>query len=205
MPPRRLHAVALLGSLPLVGVAACQVGLGLGLGAPYGDAVLGGHATTVDGVLAPPYRWAATGQAALLLAMAWLLLDRGGVVRVPGLSQRGLRTPRLPHGHGDALSRARPKPGGPHRLITAVQPELVSMAFPSRRSESDGSNGNLQAVRCRGSASGPGRSRLKFPEFALRDVRSRFEDGQRPSRRSRDLQRDSVASAGAARCCRQAG
>ena len=61
MPPRRLHAVALLGALPLVGVAAFQVGLWLG--APYGDAVLGGRATTVDGVLAPPYRWAAAGPA----------------------------------------------------------------------------------------------------------------------------------------------
>ncbi len=71
MSPRSVHAVALLGSVPLVGVAVFQVSLGLG--APYGDAVLGGHAATVDGALTPPLRWAAAGQAALLLAMAWLL------------------------------------------------------------------------------------------------------------------------------------
>lgn len=53
---------------------------------------MGGHAATVNGVLTPAYRWAAAGQAALLLLMAWLLLGRGALVRVPGISERGLRT-----------------------------------------------------------------------------------------------------------------
>ncbi|MGB3684618.1 MAG: hypothetical protein WA991_02205 [Ornithinimicrobium sp.] len=57
-----------------------------------GDAVMGGHAATVNGVLTPAYRWAAAGQAALLLLMAWLLLGRGALVRVPGMSAGGLRT-----------------------------------------------------------------------------------------------------------------
>ena len=66
--PRRLRALALLCSPPLIAVAAFQVALGVG--APYGDAVLGGHAATVDGVLIPCDRLAAGGQAGLLLAMA---------------------------------------------------------------------------------------------------------------------------------------
>ena len=45
----------------------------------------------MDGVLTAPYRWAALGQAGVLLAMAWLLLARGGAVRLPGLTARGLR------------------------------------------------------------------------------------------------------------------
>lgn len=86
---RRLRTLALLGALPLTAVAAFQVALWLG--APYGDAVLGGRAETVEGVLAPPYRWAALGQAGIAGAMAWLLLARGGLVRVRRLSTRGLR------------------------------------------------------------------------------------------------------------------
>ncbi len=81
--------LALLGALPLTAVAAFQVALWLG--APYGDAVLGGRAETVDGALSSPYRWAALGQAGLAGAMAWLLLARGGLLRVRRLGTRGLR------------------------------------------------------------------------------------------------------------------
>ncbi len=77
MSPHRRYAVALLRSLTFVAVAAFHVSLSLG--APVGDAVPGGHATTVNGALSPPYRWAAAGQAAVLLMMAWLLLGRGPV------------------------------------------------------------------------------------------------------------------------------
>ena len=90
LSPRRLRTVAMVGSLPLIAVAAFQIALGLG--APYGDAVLGGHAETVDAVLTGPYRWAAVGQAGLLLGLAGLLLGRGGMFGVPGLATRGLRT-----------------------------------------------------------------------------------------------------------------
>ncbi len=89
LSPRRRRTIALLGSLPLVAVSAFQVALWLG--APYGGAVLGGRAATVDGALTVPYRWAAAGQAGLLLAMAWVLLGRGGLVRVPGPTARALR------------------------------------------------------------------------------------------------------------------
>ncbi len=75
--------------MPLACVAAFQVTLWRG--APYGDAVLGGRAATVGGVLTGPYRWAALGQAGLLLAMAVLLLGRGGVMRLPVLTDSGLR------------------------------------------------------------------------------------------------------------------
>ena len=86
---RRRRAAAIVGALPLAVVAAFQVALWLG--APYGDAVLGGRAQTTDGTLTAPLRWAALGQAGVLLAMAWALLGRGGLARVPGLGDRGLR------------------------------------------------------------------------------------------------------------------
>lgn len=88
--PRRLRTLALLGALPLTAIAAFQIALWLG--APYGDAVLGGHAKTADGALTWPYRWAALAQAGILLTMARLFLARAGIVRVRRLSTLGLRT-----------------------------------------------------------------------------------------------------------------
>lgn len=61
----------------LTAVAAFQVALALG--APWGDAVLGGNAETDDGVLTGGYRVAAAFQALVLLGMAAVLLARGGV------------------------------------------------------------------------------------------------------------------------------
>ena len=89
LSPRRRRAVALLGSAPLVGAAGFQVALARG--APHGDAVWGGRAPTVDGVLTPLYRVAAVGQGAVLVAMAWVVLGRGGLLDVPGLSPGALR------------------------------------------------------------------------------------------------------------------
>ena len=60
MSQRRLRAVALLGPLPLVGVAAFQVSLSLG--ARYGDAALDVEASTQ-----PPPRCGSEGGALLLL------------------------------------------------------------------------------------------------------------------------------------------
>ena len=89
LPPHRRRAVAVAGSVPLVAVAGFQVALARG--APYGNAVMGGRAPTVDGALTPAYRGAAAAQAAVLLGMAGLVLGRGGLIDVPGLSPRGLR------------------------------------------------------------------------------------------------------------------
>jgi hypothetical protein len=68
---------AVIAAALLTGVAAYQVALALG--APWGDAVLGGRAATDDGVLTGGYRVVAGLQAPVLLAMAAVLLARGGV------------------------------------------------------------------------------------------------------------------------------
>ena len=75
LSPRARRTVGLVGALPLVAAAGFQVALWRG--APYGDAVLGGRAPTVDGVLTRPYRWAALGQGGLLVAMAAVLARAG--------------------------------------------------------------------------------------------------------------------------------
>ncbi len=69
--------VAIIAATLLTAVAVFQVALALG--APWGDAVLGGQASTADGVLTGGYRVAAALQALVLLAMAAVLLARGGV------------------------------------------------------------------------------------------------------------------------------
>ncbi len=69
--------MATIAATLLTAVAAFQVALALG--APFGDAVLGGNAETDDGVLAGGYRVAAAFQALILLGMAAVLLARGGV------------------------------------------------------------------------------------------------------------------------------
>lgn len=69
---------AVVAATLLTAVAAFQVALALG--APLGDAVLGGRAETEDGVLRGGYRVAAALQALVLLGMAAVLLARGGVL-----------------------------------------------------------------------------------------------------------------------------
>ncbi len=65
--------------------------LALALGAPYGDAVLGGRADTVAGVLTGPYRWVAAGQGLLLVGLGGVVLARAGLVPSGRLGPRGLR------------------------------------------------------------------------------------------------------------------
>jgi hypothetical protein len=69
-------AIAACGLL-IVG-AAFQ--LGLGSGAPWAAAAYGGRAALSDGRLPTRYRAASLVTAAVLIAISWLLLLRGGVV-----------------------------------------------------------------------------------------------------------------------------
>lgn len=59
----------------LVGVAIFQVALALG--APFGDATMGGRAETVNGVLTPRYRVVAAASAVVLAGFAWVVLLDG--------------------------------------------------------------------------------------------------------------------------------
>ncbi len=82
--------LARVAAAPLVAVAAFQ--MTLALGAPYGDLVLGGRAsTTAAGALTPGFRSLAPLQGLLLLGLVWVLLLRGGIITVPRLSDRVLR------------------------------------------------------------------------------------------------------------------
>lgn len=72
---------AIVAAALLTAVAGFQIALALG--APFGDAVLGGRALTDDGALTTGYRAAAALQAALLLGMAAVLLARVRVVPSP--------------------------------------------------------------------------------------------------------------------------
>ncbi len=69
-------------------VVAFQLALAAGL--PWGEATMGGRATTVGGVLSPPYRLASAASAALLAAAALIVLARGGVISI-GLPDGVLR------------------------------------------------------------------------------------------------------------------
>lgn len=89
LTPLTRRRIAQVAALILLVVAVFQIALALG--APFGDAVLGGHAGTVDGVLTAPYRWMALAQAGLVLVLASLLLRRGGVIAVPRLSDHVMR------------------------------------------------------------------------------------------------------------------
>ena len=66
-------AAALIGLVVLFQVA-------LALGAPMGEATMGGRAQHVGGVLTPPYRLMALASAALLVLAAFVVLSRAGVV-----------------------------------------------------------------------------------------------------------------------------
>jgi hypothetical protein len=60
--------------------------LALALGAPLGEATMGGRARHDDGVLTPPYRVMALVSAAMLALAAVIVLSRAGVVDI-GLSE----------------------------------------------------------------------------------------------------------------------
>lgn len=68
----------------IAGVAGFQLALALGL--PLGAATLGGRAPTTNGVLAPNFRALAGASAVVLVAMAWLVLARGGLLGAGPLS-----------------------------------------------------------------------------------------------------------------------
>ena len=71
--------VAAVGAAILVtGVAMFQAALALGLA--LGGATFGGRAPHVDGVLTAGFRAVAGASAIVLLAIAWLVLARAGVV-----------------------------------------------------------------------------------------------------------------------------
>jgi hypothetical protein len=79
--------IAMAAAFLLGTMAAIQVTLALG--APLGDATFGGSASTEDGVLTTGFRFLAGLQALILLAFAWIVLARAGVV------QRGFAGERL--------------------------------------------------------------------------------------------------------------
>lgn len=63
----------------LIGIAALFQ-LALVLGAPLGEATMGGRARTRAGVLEPRFRALAAASAVLLLVAAWVVLARAGVI-----------------------------------------------------------------------------------------------------------------------------
>lgn len=83
------QTAAIGASVLIAGVAVFQ--LALALGAPYGEAVLGGRASTEAGVLTPPYRALALLQALVLVLLGWILLARTDLVGIPLLSTGALR------------------------------------------------------------------------------------------------------------------
>lgn len=76
----RTRLAARLWAAVLLVAAAYQVGLAMGL--PLGEAVLGGRAPTVDGVLAPGFRVLALVQGAVLIGFAGISLARAEVTSV---------------------------------------------------------------------------------------------------------------------------
>jgi hypothetical protein len=77
-----LELAAVVAAVLMVGVAAFQVALAAGL--PLGEATMGGRASTIDGVLQPPYRAVALGSSAVLVLAAWIVLARAAGPSFPG-------------------------------------------------------------------------------------------------------------------------
>ena len=73
-----VELAATAAALLLAVAVAFQVSLALG--APFGEATMGGRARTVDGVLEPPLRLMAAASAVLLAVAAWVILARAGVI-----------------------------------------------------------------------------------------------------------------------------
>jgi hypothetical protein len=84
MTDRTVHVAAIGAGTLILAVAAFQ--LALALGAPFGDATVGGNATTQDGVLSSGFRIVAAASALLLLPFAWIALARAGIVDRRALS-----------------------------------------------------------------------------------------------------------------------
>jgi hypothetical protein len=75
-----VELAAAVAAVLIAAVAAFQVALAAGL--PLGEATMGGRASTVDGVLKPPYRAIALVSAVVLVLAAWIVLGRAGTVPV---------------------------------------------------------------------------------------------------------------------------
>jgi len=75
-----VELAAVAAAVLLIAVSGFQAALAAGL--PLGEATMGGRATTVDGVLQPPYRAIALGSALVLLMTAWIVLARAGTLPV---------------------------------------------------------------------------------------------------------------------------
>ena len=73
-----VEIAAIAAALLLAIVVAFQVTLALG--APLGEATMGGRARTVGGVLEPPFRVLAGVSAVILAVAAWVILARVGLV-----------------------------------------------------------------------------------------------------------------------------
>ena len=72
-----VELAAIIAAVLIAAAAAFQVALALG--APLGEATMGGRAPTVNGVLTPPFRVVAVLSAITLLIGAWVVLARAGV------------------------------------------------------------------------------------------------------------------------------
>lgn len=82
----RATKAGIAAAVLLLLVAGLQVALALG--APFGEAVMGGRAPTTDRVLEEGYRGVAAGQGLFLVLLAVILLGAAGVIRVPCLGER---------------------------------------------------------------------------------------------------------------------
>jgi hypothetical protein len=67
---------ALTAAVLMAVVVAFQVALAAGL--PLGEATMGGRATSVNGILQPPFRAVALASAVVLVLAAWIELARAG-------------------------------------------------------------------------------------------------------------------------------
>ena len=75
-----VELAAVAAAVLVAAVIAFQVALAARL--PLGEATMGGRATTVGGVLQPPYRAVALGSAVVLVLAAWIVLGRAGIVPI---------------------------------------------------------------------------------------------------------------------------
>jgi hypothetical protein len=71
-----IELAALTAAVLMAPVAGFQLALAAGL--PLGEATMGGRATTVNGILQPPFRAVALASAVVLVLAAWMELARAG-------------------------------------------------------------------------------------------------------------------------------
>jgi hypothetical protein len=76
-----VELAALAATVLITAVVVFQVALAAGL--PLGEATMGGRASTVGGVLQPPYRAVALGSALVLVLAAWIVVSRAELTPFP--------------------------------------------------------------------------------------------------------------------------